>query len=351
MKSRTFSIVSVIGMIVLLVAFAGTMIYIDPLFHFHAPKENIGYLLFDERYQNNGITRNFVYNTIITGTSMTENFKTSQVDELFDAKSIKVPVSGARYKEVDEIVKKAYSYKDNIANVIRCLDLTTLISDKDSQEYAEYPEYLYDDDVWNDVWYVLNKEIFITFTDADIQFTHRGGKLMSMDSYKNWNGQYNFDGNALKKGYTRKDIQMEMGKLSKEDKELLTGNLNQNVISTVVAHPETEFYFFFPPYSILYWDDIVRTGKFTQMVEAQKIAIEMLLPYNNVHLYSFFDDYIMICDLNNYIDSVHYGQNYSDRIIQNMADGIGMLTKENYENYLTMLNFYNLFDYDAFFEQ
>lgn len=351
MNNKTFVTVTLIGMFGFLGIFAGVMIYVDPLFHYHAPRENIGYLLFDERYQNDGITRNFEYNTIITGTSMTENFKASQVEELFGTTAVKVPVSGARYKEVDSIVRNAYKYKKNITNVIRCLDMTMLIADKDGAEYEEYPDYLYDDNVWNDVWYVLNKEIFITFTDADLQFTHRGGTTMSMDTYKNWNGQYSYDGNALRKNYYRKELKPEQGSLSETDKQLLLGNLQQNVLETVQAHPETDFYLFFPPYSILYWDDEVRSGLFTQIVEAQKIAIETLLPYENVHLYSFFDDYIMICDLNNYIDSIHYGQNYSDRIIQNMADGTGLLTEDNYENYLTMLNFYNLFDYDAFFEQ
>lgn len=51
-------------------------VYIDPLFHYHKPLQGYGYPLDNERYQNDGITRNFEYDSITTGTSMVENFKT-----------------------------------------------------------------------------------------------------------------------------------------------------------------------------------------------------------------------------------------------------------------------------------
>ena len=54
---------------------ASITIYIDPLFHYHAPLKNYEYPINNERYQNDGITRHFTYDGIITGTSMTENFK------------------------------------------------------------------------------------------------------------------------------------------------------------------------------------------------------------------------------------------------------------------------------------
>ena len=55
------------------------IVVVDPFFHYHAPLESLEYPLIrdNERYQNDGILRHFTYDTIITGTSMTENFETS----------------------------------------------------------------------------------------------------------------------------------------------------------------------------------------------------------------------------------------------------------------------------------
>lgn len=349
MKYKSFVIISIIATIVMLFGFAGFTYYVDPLFHYHAPNPKYEYPLFSERYMNDGITRHFEYDAVITGTSMTENFKTSLFDDLFGTDSIKVPVAGARYKEVNDILERAYTYNDNIRVVMRCLDLTMLIDDKDFAEYDEYPDYLYDDKIYNDVHYLFNKDIFYEYTDYVFEFMKAGGKSTSFDAYKNWNGNYIYDANKLRKTYQRKDIVSREPYLTEEEQNLLIGNLEQNVISIAKKHPETEFYLYFPPYSILYWDDEVRTGKYNRDIEAQRLAIEMLLPYENIHLYSFFDDYIMICDLSNYIDSIHYGQKYSDQIIMNMKDKKGLLTKDNYEQYLYMLEFYELFDYDQFF--
>ena len=350
MKNKTFVIITVITMLGMLLGFAEMTYYVDPLFHYHAPNPNLEYPLFSERYMNDGITRNFDYDAVITGTSMTQNFKTSLWDELFGTTSIKVPVAGARYKEVNELLERAYEYKGDIKNVLRCLDLTMLIADKDSAGYEEYPEYLYDDNPYNDVYYLLNKDIYYEYTDYLFHYMRLGGKTTDFDHYKNWNGNYTYDANQLRKNYERKEIEERERYLTEEEKELLIGNLEQNVISLVKKHPETEFYLYFPPYSILYWDDEIRTGKYERNIEAQRLAIEMLLPYENIHLYSFFDDYLMICDLSNYIDSIHYGQKYSDQIMRNMKEGKGLLTKDNYEQYLSMLMFYELFDYEQFFQ-
>ena len=60
-----------------LLAFGGLVAAVDPFFHFHGPAEGLSYALDSERYQNDGISRHFTYDAVMTGTSMTENFKAS----------------------------------------------------------------------------------------------------------------------------------------------------------------------------------------------------------------------------------------------------------------------------------
>ena len=65
------------------VIIAACNIIIDPFFHYHKPLSGLFYVLDNQRYQNNGIVRHFDYNAIITGSSMTENFKTSEFNNIF----------------------------------------------------------------------------------------------------------------------------------------------------------------------------------------------------------------------------------------------------------------------------
>ena len=55
--------------VILMIAVAAVVVFVDPFFHYHAPVEGISYILDNERYQNDGIVRNYEYDCLITGTS------------------------------------------------------------------------------------------------------------------------------------------------------------------------------------------------------------------------------------------------------------------------------------------
>lgn len=159
-KKWCISVISIVMLAVIVIA--SITIYIDPLFHYHEPLDNYEYLINDERYQNDGITRNFQYDSIITGTSMAENFKTSEANEIFDAQFIKVPYSGGYYKEINDNIKRAYSSGKNIKYVIRSLDNNYLMCNEDSKNPIKtYPMYLYNNDIFDDVSYLLNKTMLL----------------------------------------------------------------------------------------------------------------------------------------------------------------------------------------------
>ena len=63
-----------------LVLVGSVVAYVDPFFHYRAPRDFFFYKLYDQRSQNDGITKNFEYDAMVTGTSMAENFKTSLFD-------------------------------------------------------------------------------------------------------------------------------------------------------------------------------------------------------------------------------------------------------------------------------
>ena len=65
----------------ILVCVAVLTVYVDPFFHYHSPRtDEFYYTLDNQRSQNDGIVKHFDYQGIITGTSMVENFRTSEAD-------------------------------------------------------------------------------------------------------------------------------------------------------------------------------------------------------------------------------------------------------------------------------
>ena len=332
--------------------FASVTVYIDPLFHYHKPLQAYEYPLNNERYQNDGITRNFEYDSIITGTSMTENFKTSEANEIFDANFIKVPFSGGRYKEINDNLKRAYDAGKDIKYVIRCLDYSLLIQDKNAyREDTDYPTYLYNDNVFDDVYYVLNKAILTNQTWAVIKYTEEGNKTTTFDAYANWNGSYTFGAETVLSTYTLGEKAEDERILSENEAVMVQENIRQNVTDLADQNPETAFYLFFPPYSICYWGVLNNSGEIDWRIDAEQIAIEELLEHPNIHLYSFSDDFELICNLDNYRDQAHYGEWVNSQILDWMCNEEHLLTEKNYKKYIKMIKeFYHSYDYSRLLE-
>ena len=341
------------GTILCLLAIAVLTIYIDPFFHYHGPIEGLAYELNidNSRYQNDGIVKHFEYDAVITGNSMAMNFKNSLLDELFGTHSIKVADHGARYKENNETLEKAFEKNPGIRLVVRPLDLSMLIFDKDDfRRGIEYPVYMTNDNVLDDVNYLLNKDILLKDTLDAILTTLSGGTTTSFDEYGRFHEYFTFGKEAVLGSYTLGEKQ-ETKLLTEEDKKIIYENLEQNVLALVRKYPDTEFYLYFPPYSICYWDELNQNGEIGRTIDAEQYAIELLLQQPNIKLYCFFTNFDMVCDLDNYMDYHHYGEWINDDMLEWMYAGEYLLTEENFRSHLdSMRDFYLSYDYESLHE-
>lgn len=347
--TKRWNIVTVLAALAMLLILGGITAYIDPVFHYRAPRDGYAYPLDNERYQNDGITTNFDYDTMITGSSMTANFKTSECDALFDCTSVKVPFSGGSYKEVNDNLKRAYSSHDNIMRVIRSLDYSFMVKDKDQVvEGVDYPDYLTNDNPFDDVNYLWNKQVLIGMTKSVFDLTKAGGQTTSLDDYDNWTQGTSYGKGAVLSTYQITERTTEKRTFTEDEKETVRQNIEQNVIAIVREHPETEFDLFITPYSICYWDVLSAGGEIDWQLEVESYVIDLLLPYENIHLYSFSTNEALVTNLDNYKDQAHYGEWVNTLILEWIADGTGRITTENKDAYLKQMgDFYVNFDYDS----
>lgn len=347
-NNKTWNRIVIIGTSIVLIAAALFIIVIDPFFHYHKPLSNMKYNIYDERYQNDGISRHFEYSAIITGTSMTENFKTSDFEKIFGEKAIKVPFSGASYREVNDNLNRAFKSSNTITTVVRCLDYSTLIQDKNYYRTdMVYPKYLTNDHIYDDVSYLMNKEILMKTLDQ-VYNNYKGliQHTTTFDDYANWNKTAIFGKQAVLSTYEALKDKKTKVVFSKKDKKIVKENMKQNVVAIAREHPQTIFYVYFSPYSVCYWENIVNSGKLEYQIESERIAIEELLQYENIKLFSFTDDFELTCNLDNYKDVAHYGEWVNTWILEWMKNDDHHLTKSNYSTYLNKIyDFYSKFDY------
>lgn len=348
MKAKQWNVLVIGGAMFIFLVLAASTILIDPFLHYHGPLSFLEYPLKDERYQNDGIARHYQYDSIITGTSMSQNFKCSEFDELWDANSVKMAYSGATFHELNDNLRRAFSYHPEIKYVLCSLDGNRLNISAQEDEYTGYPEYLYDENIFNDVNYLLNKEV-VPKTLAVINYTRAGEMTPDRDMYGNWSQYMSFGSEAVLKDFTPLPVSDEEIPITEEDVNRITENITQNLLQTALEHPDTEFYFFFPPYSICYWDSLVRSKQIGLQLEAQKLTARLLLTAENVYVYDFSNRLDIISNLNNYADTLHYSDSINSEILSCMREGRQELTYESVDAYYEeILLLYKEFDYSTY---
>ena len=336
--------------LVTIILFGFTTYYLDPLLQYGKEPGNLTSREYAEIYCNPGIAKNYDYDAVLVGSSMVENTDVSEIDRLFDCKTIKVPYSGGSSYNHKTILDVCLKHNNKIKKVFWSLDEYALTTDKNTPRYP-LPDYLYDDNKINDLSYLLNLDIFYFYTSKDIISTlkHENQIMMRDGSWAGDESAY-CKANAL----SSIDYPMELkdNKGEKYFENNLEANINQNIMPLIEMNPDTEFIFYMVPYSIIYWYMEKQNGTLDATFYDINTALDKILSYDNTKVYFFQDEKDIITDLDNYKDFSHFKSKFNSWMSNEMARGSNLLTKDNYkmriENFKSYLSG---FDFEGFFKE
>jgi len=176
--------------------------------------------------------------------------------------------------------------------------------------------------------------------------------MTTFDEYMHWAPDKEWGRQAVLRTFERPEGNMEPMPFTMEDRQMVEGNVEQNILAVARANPDIIFYCFIPPYSIAYWDsELVAKGDFERQLSALRLMADMLLTCDNIRLFGFDDQFDIICDLDNYMDVIHYSEQVGDRILEWMAAGEHRLTRDNVDQYFeTIRDFYGSYDYGRIYD-
>ena len=350
MNSKKWTLVSLSLALTIVILFGTMTYYLDPLLQYGKDGGILTYREYGEIYCNPGIAKNYEYNAVFLGSSMVENANVSELDKLFDCKTVKLPYSGGSSYNHKKILEICYESGNEIDKVFWALDEYAFTTDKDTPRYP-LPEYLYDYNNFNDLSYLLNLDTFYFYTIKNVFGTVTGKEQIMMrdGSWCADESIYNKD-NALASVSYPRESKDSLGKdyYSKNLKE----NLECNILPFVKEHTETDFYFYMVPYSISYWYMSKQDGKLESEIHILQTVVEELLKYDNVKVFFFQDEDEIITNLDNYKDYTHFKPSINSYMSNQMANNLNELTLDNYKNRIASFYQYLLdFDYDGFYEE
>lgn len=317
---------------IFLAGLAGCMalvIWVDPFFQYHKPLTWFPYLVDNQVNQNPGLAKHMDYDGILIGSSMTASFNTDWFEELMEIKTQKLSYNGSYPKDLSNIMQLVFDAKgDQVKAVYMAVDQSTFSADPEETKFP-VTDYLYDDNVFNDVPYLLNKDVLLDYILRPL--ADRKDASDWAELYKPWwTDEYYNKANVLMYYEAAEEKREEEALAADYFKDAVEENLQKNIFPYIEAHPETEFYIFYPPYSILFWNDVTREKELEAVIGRLEYMTEGLLNYENVHVFNFLGKEEIICNLNNYADYMHYHKNVCRYITECFATGENELHPENY---------------------
>ncbi len=319
MTCKQWALLSLILLIVGVGLIVGSVVVIDPFEVYHQatafiPPIGNG----TQNYANAGIAKSYDYDSIIIGTSMTENFSPSQLDRLLGGRFVKLPIFGGTPYNNKQMMDMAFDTHD-IAHVFYGVDIESFTWFYTTPK-GEMPEYLYDDDLLNDIKYWFNKSVLLNYIPACLSTLGQSDPDLR-DSMYNWGSLYAYGKEAALRGISITKERYEQDGVTQEAvlSQQTRLNVEHNLIAYVTAHPDTQFTFFFPPYALVNWYKFYQMGDFEYHLIQKEAMVEALLPYENVRIYDFQAELDWILDLDNYIDSSHYGPWINDAMVEAIA--------------------------------
>lgn len=307
---------------------AALVVYVDPFFHYHAPLKGFPYLVDNQLSQNPGMAAHMEYDSVILGSSMTVNFQTTWFKELMGLNTVKLSYSSAYPKDqanIMEIIFDSHNNRDGkkIKKVFLGVDVLTYTGGVEETKYP-IPEYLYDDNYINDIEYILNKDVILNYIlrpIADPEPTDLSNVYASW-----WTEEY-YSKEWVLHGYTSPE-QVKEEALPEAYLEAAAKNLDVNICPFIEENPDTEFVIFFPPYSILFWNDVLRENHLQATIEEYRYLADRLNAYDNVEVYFFPDMEEVVCNLDNYADYSHYHPKFNRYMAECFANKRRLVAKE-----------------------
>lgn len=296
------------------------VIMVDPFFHYHAPLEGFPYEVDNQLSQNPGMARHMDYDSVILGSSMTVNFDTRTFADELGLDAIKLPYSGAYPKDISNIMSVIFESHPDVDTVFLGIDVINYSSDVDQIKFP-LPEYLYDDNYVNDISYVLNKDVLLNYVIKPVISPQPTDLATVYSSW--WTDEY-YNINYVLPNYLAEyeSLSPRPEELPKEYfEEQICVNMKENILPYIEAHPDTRFVIFYPPYSILFWNDCINQNKLEATLDEYEVISRMLLEYDNCEIFFFADEEDIITDLNNYADYTHYHPRFNVWMVECFADG------------------------------
>jgi hypothetical protein len=300
---------------------------VDPL-QFYRRAAYPPLLIGEKRFQAPGLAKNYEYDTIIVGTSMSENFQPKQIAEKLGGKALNLSMQGASAHE-QRLALQVALRSGRVRRVLWELNYEYLRGDPQwvANYDGSFPFYFYDENVFNDLGnYLLSvdaskQSLKVLLARAGL----RRYRARAPEEVYSWYRTKTFGEASVRKAWQRatngrSNFRKQVSEYAVEN---LNANFDQNVLPLIREHPTVTYDLFFPPFLAAYYANVQEVSPqiLANMMANRKHVFEQTHELTNVELFDFQTAEGIIFDLDDYCDLMHFNLRVNDMILEAIRDG------------------------------
>ena len=328
---------SLVGAAVLL-AIAGVIDYeVDPFQQYRVPTwYTPRFYHAYQRHENPGLARHYAFDRAVVGSSFFENISASEVDAAFGpGKTMNLCLSAMTAYDARKLLEVMLA-SQRVKQVIYSVDYNAFSGAPNRTGLPEpLPAYLYDSAIWNDYPYLLS---VLTLRKSANILLHRDetGQRTDADKPWYWANEEEFSVKSVVKHLDPDNLNQRFAQPPRT-MEGMWKSFEANVPPLLEAHPETQFIFVWPPYSLLVWMDFRQRNQLEVSLDFKRRFVQALAKYPNARIHDFQARAEWIANFDEYRDIYHFSPKLSSQMIRDIAADRERETPANVEAYVARI--------------
>lgn len=298
---------------------------VDP-FHYYHGLTAINHVFFPgfQRYQNVGLARSFKYDTVVVGSSVTENFLPSYIERSWGGRAMKLSISGSTSHEQYLILQQAVA-TGQLRRVIWGLDVSAFYggAERVRDDQGRFPYFMYRRPALFNIEYPLA----LSTLSLSLRVV-RGWGETDLDDLDTWYKGARYGEAAVVKGWSGTcgpaAAKYQPGRFAPPPEAIreMREAVRRNLLAPVRDNPRIVFYLFLPPMARLIYLPAAN-GLLTYSLPLRDYVAQTLAGLPNVRLFDFQTMSPLNDDLARYKDPLHFDLATSEYLIDAMREGSG----------------------------
>ena len=272
-----------------------------------------------QRHINPGLAKNYDYDTVITGSSMMENYSNAEAGRILEGHTINLAMGAATAYELRHLLNTVIA-TGKAKHIVFDMNYNAFAGSPSSQVVSEsLPLYLYDRNPFNDLHYLLQWQTLSKSLEI-VTGSVRSGFSIDADRPWYWADRYPFSKKTVLQDLDIRDLNRTY-RQSARTLDGMLASFETNLLPIFRSHPDVRFSLVYPPYSALVWRDFAQRNQVDVTLAFRRRVFEALRGLPNVSLHDFQTRRDWITNLDHYKDIYHFSPMVSRDMLISVARG------------------------------